>query len=217
MTDFATELGGILEGTFLVRNAIDKRIIFDFTEITGDLLSIGLRDPRNADGFFTPVAGLTSIVLPNLEVVGGSVTLFGSQIVNLEGFLKGRHDMQTIQLDGLATVATNFIVLRFEILTTLSFASLTTVGGDLQVRFNNSLSSFDASSLDTVGGNFVITNNESLSSLASLGNLTRIDGDLQIQSNPNLCNDDALALRDQVLAADGIGGSVIISGNGSCP
>jgi hypothetical protein len=47
--------------------------------------------------------------------------------------------------------------------------------------------------------------------------LESVDGNFTIQNNIDLCTSSAIALRDQVLSAGGIGGTIDISGNKVCP
>jgi hypothetical protein len=60
-----------------------------------------------------------------------------------------------------------------------------------------------------------ISGNSSLTALG-MDALQRVDNQLEITDNPKLCKSLAEELRDQVLAAGGIGGSITINGNKEC-
>ena len=67
--------------------------------------------------------------------------------------------------------------------------------------------------MEYVGGTLLILGSDSLTSLEGLENITFISEDLTIRDNHQLCTSLAEALRDQVLDAGGIGGSIDIHDN----
>ena len=73
-------------------------------------------------------------------------------------------------------------------------ASLTSVGGDLEIEFNHALTNLDGlASLTSVGGNLSIYNNDALTNIDGLASLTSVGGDLEIEFNYALANCEGVA------------------------
>jgi len=84
-------------------------------------------------------------------------------------------------------VTGNLIIKGADITDLTPLASLTKVGGFVDISNNADLSSFSGlENLASVGGNLYITSNSTLSSLAGLENLTFVGGYLNIQNNSSL-------------------------------
>ena len=87
------------------------------------------------------------------------------------------------------------------------------VTGNLQVTDSPLTSLEGLECLTHVGGYLYIDDNDSLTSLEGLEKLKSVGAELYICANDELCTSLALALRDQLLDAGGIGGTTMILGN----
>ena len=96
-----------------------------------------------------------------------------------------------------------------------ALSGCTSVTGSLTIHYSPLTSLQGLECLPHVGGLLDIYKNASLKSLAALDSITSVGGDLRIRRNYELCRSLAEALRDQVLDAGGIGGSINISDNKS--
>ena len=96
-----------------------------------------------------------------------------------------------------------------------ALSGCTSVTGSLSINYSPLTSLEGLECLTHVGGLLDIYRNPSLTSLAALDSITSVGGDLRIRRNYELCKSLAEALRDQVLDAGGIGGSINISDNKS--
>ena len=96
-----------------------------------------------------------------------------------------------------------------------ALSGCTSVTGSLSINYSPLTSLEGLECLTHVGGLLDIYKNPSLKSLAALDSITSVGGDLRIRRNYELCTSLADALRDQVLDAGGIGGSINISDNKS--
>jgi hypothetical protein len=73
-------------------------------------------------------------------------------------------------------------------------SGLTSIDGDLEIRFNDALTSLDGlSGLTSIDGGLWISGNAALTSLGGLSGLTSLGGWLSIQNNPSLASLDGLS------------------------
>ncbi len=158
--------------------------------------------------------------------VTGHLYITSTSLTNLEG------------LECLTSVGSTLTITGNDFLTNLEgLMNLTSVGADLRIANNDSPTNLvGLENLTSVGTDLYIANNNSLINLAALSNITSVGEDLYIQGNESLTTlgldslndvgDDfmifeniilpvslAEALRDQVLAGDGIGGEEMICDN----
>ncbi len=148
---------------------------------------------------------LSELSVPSLTSVGGEIHLVDHRLAVL--------DFASLTSAGGINVKT-LRCSSFELLL------LSAVAGDLALSDNGgALLSFAVPQLQTLGGGLSIMFNSGLQDLDGLAALTRVDGDFAVQYNSVLPTCAANALRDQLLVAGGIGGTVTISGNddtGTC-
>ncbi len=94
------------------------------------------------------------------------------------------------------------------------FSNITFVESYLIIRNNNALMNIAGlNGITSVGGHLYIEENNSLENIDALSNLISIGGDLKIYRNQVLLTSLACILKDQVLNAGGVGGSIEISEN----
>jgi hypothetical protein len=170
-----------------------------------------------------------SIALPSLRAVGGELQL-SPYTGDGEGH-KLSSLLETISLPALETVGDLYLGGEWAPEGQLDLSSLTTVTGEAALSGVRTLSldalastgqsltlsrlqvtGLELSALESVGDALKVTDNEALVSLHTPA-LSRVDGNLSVTDNPALPTCDARALEAQLLAADGIGGEVYISGN----
>ncbi len=107
----------------------------------------------------------------------------------------------------------NLIIEQTALVNLDGLQGLQAVYGSVSIHDNGFLLSLGGlQNLEVVGGNLLIHNHLVLNHLG-LSGLRRVNGNFQITNNHMLLNVQALALKHQVIEADGIGGAVIISGN----
>lgn len=145
---------------------------------------------------------LSTVLAPSLTSVTGSLYVDGAAATALDG------------LPELVSVG-SLDVSNCPNLTELGPPSLSTISGDLSIRWNASLrtlAGFD--SLATVGGDLLIYNNSVMDALG-LDALASVDGSVEIHDNAALCAEDVDALVGQLTTEPA---SVDNSGNaGACP
>jgi hypothetical protein len=147
---------------------------------------------------------LTQLSLPALSRVFGDIYIISLDV------------LPALSLPALDTVSGHINLGVFPVLTSLSFPLLTALPDSLYVGFVDSLVNLEGfANLEIVGGTLTVANTTGIQTLG-FTSLRRVDGDLQLYGNSNLCTSVANALRDQVLNAEGIGGTTEISGNGPC-
>lgn len=189
----------IFQGNYFIRDSTDVQLLNGYTEITG-FLSI------TEDIMYTTPGNVTSLVgLGSLTTIGGSLRISDSALTDLSG------------LDNLIGVGGNVVVLDNSVLEHLTgLQNLKSVGGNMLVEGNKVLLDlFGLENISTIGGDLEINYNYALSSL-DLNQLNRVEDDFIIYNNHTLCTLLAEELRDQVLSAGGIGGTISISGNKEC-
>jgi len=93
----------------------------------------------------------------------------------------------------------------------LNFAALTNVRGALNVTAAANLANLGAfSALATIGGALTVSGNAILTDVATgLAAVTRVGGNFVITANPMVCATTVLALRNAIVAANGIGGTTV--------
>jgi hypothetical protein len=131
----------IFQGSFVITNEIDRRTIWAYAEITGDL---AIRAP-----------GMTDTELPNLERIGGHL------------LVEGNTDLLRLALPQLVEIGTDFKIYDDPRLEDLELPLLVRVGEDLRVglttaltaRTNPKLVVIDLPSLEEVGGELQIRAN----------------------------------------------------------
>ena len=225
----------------IIKDNADIQSLKAFTAITGSL-TISNSNLSNLTGLenITSIGGDLRIFenstlknltgLENLTSVGGDLEIFDNDaLTSLTG------------LDNLTSVGGYLLIRENTVLTNLSgLENITSVGGSLYISDNGALTSLTGlDNLTSVGGYLNIYNNAVLTSLSGLQNLTsvggylyissndaltslemtglqRVNGDFDITSNPLLCKSLVEELRDQVLAAGGIGGTKYIENNKIC-
>ena len=153
-----------------------------------------------------PNNSLTHAQLPLLTSIGTMLRLYGGlQVVDFTGLSTIPQHLQVAftalsDLSGLATVTTiggNLNITQNSALTSmLDLAGVTTIGSNLIVT-NNTHALFDklfgaAAALSTVGGFIDISSNTGLTSLAGLQNITNVPSYLNIASNNELVDLSAL-------------------------
>lgn len=89
--------------------------------------------------------------------------------------------------------------------------------GALEVAYNPDLVSLKGiDSLTVIEQNFALARNGVLVDISASQNLSRIGGTFTSVYNASLCNSDVIALRDQILSRQGIGGAVTMIGGLVC-
>lgn len=110
------------------------------------------------------------------------------------------------------TRITGFVVIYNTKLTTLKLPKLTSIGGDLQISFNNALSDLDGlPALASVGGALLIGSNSALRNVDGLSKLTTVSGRAIIAGNGSLTSVDGLS------SLTSVGGDLAISSNRKLP
>ncbi len=107
----------------------------------------------------------------------------------------------------------NLIIEQTALVNLDGLQGLQAVYGSVSIHDNGLLLSLGGlQGLEVIGGNLLIHNHLVLNHLG-LSGLRRVNGNFQITNNHMLLDAQALALKHQVITADGIGGAIIISGN----
>ena len=134
---------------------------------------------------------LTEIMLGNLEIINNDDL----------GLNAG-----TLTLDNLISIAGDLVLRRNENISDVSFGSLTTITGDLDLTLNDGIVSLDGfATISQLDGSVILVNNGSLSNVRQLGNTSgaRLDiQNLEVISNGSLVSlggtgSDAFRLRVQ--------------------
>ncbi|MBK7174260.1 MAG: hypothetical protein IPH84_13730 [Bacteroidales bacterium] len=138
---------------------------------------------------------------PGCTQIEGSVYIEGNSIVNLNGLFPltsivgNFHIGQTylsnmIGLDNLTFIGGNFIIGPYwydgnpELTILSGLEGLTSIGGALDIRNNNSLTCLTGiDNLTSIQGGLSISENYSLTSLSALNNLTSTGGEIKISGN----------------------------------
>ena len=144
---------------------------------------------------------LTGLVgLEALDTIAGAWIRYNSKMQNLEGLEGINYIESDLLLEG--SISTDFMGLN----------NLKKIGGNLEIRFNESLADFAGlENLEDIDGNFILLDNDSITSLVGLTSLAIIGGDLMISKNALLgaCSIEAIC---QYLQNPG-GNSVAINQN----
>lgn len=183
-----THVGGILAVGYSILNNLNG--LKNLESIGGDLMIFGNEKLADLDG------------LKKLESIGGGVTISDNdQLTSLEG------------LRNLTSVGNIITISGNDLLTNLAgLENMTAVNGDLDILSNDLLTSLAGlENITTVGG-LDIYNNDKLLQLG-LGNLNSVSNNFSVRSNCRLPTSIAVALKNQILDSDGIGGETIIKNN----
>ncbi len=182
--------GGVRIGDYVIGGPEAASALTGCTAITGALT--------------VTAPGMTTLALPTLETVGGSVDVrANSDLVSLSmGALRsvgGRVSIASnpalARIDGLEglhdvgglQVGTNPVLSRIDL------AALTEVRGDLEIANNAVLTYIACAALGSVQGDLHVDTNAALPDLAGFFALTTVEGGLYVQSNAALANLDGLA------------------------
>ncbi|NVB36949.1 hypothetical protein G6O69_03850 [Pseudenhygromyxa sp. WMMC2535] len=140
--------------------------------------------------------------LPSLESLGSFyLRAYGNTVTDFAG------------LDALESINGSLTIDGANFQTLSAFGALQTVGGSLNLwELYNLTEITGLDELAKISGNLTLAENESLTELG-LGELSNVGGNVVIIDNTALSTCDAQALVDQL---SNLGGSVTISGNGSC-
>ncbi len=140
-------------------------------------------------------------------------------------YIQNISDLQSLR--GYTTVTGSLKIIPIDVngdLTSLSgLENITSIGGSLIISHNDALTNLSGlQNLASVGGDLAIgggrsgyNGNVALTELGMSG-LQRVNGEFSISYNPLLCTSLAEELMNQVLAGEGIGGTIDISGNKAC-
>ena len=143
--------------------------------------------------------------LSGFTEVTGNLRIEESNLTSLDG------------LKCLTSLGGELFIASNDSLTSLKgLENLPSVGGYLSIASNNSLTSLAGLKNLASVGVLIINDNDSLPSLKGLKNLASVGGRLWVTENHQLCTSLAEDLRDQVLDAGGIGGSIDIYDNKDC-
>ena len=234
MTSFCAHRTSVAGDLRLVGSALqDTAGLSCLSSISGDLIAVSTSLESLQLPALTLLGGsldvslnqtLLSLGFPVLDEVPGSVTMYYNP------------RLYDWDLTALSLIGGHLNLFHNQALVHLgSFSALNTVHGDLSLAFNTSLTSIEFPQLSVVSGSFEASHNAEvaqllLSDLVSIGGylhvrnlerltslqmpqLTSIGSDLLISQNELLPTAQAEALRDQVLAGTGIGGTITIEYN----
>ena len=160
-------------------------------------------------------ASVTSVVLENLQIIGGTLQVIGTQTTTVElpalesaggVAITNNINLGSLVLPNLDSVTGTVGITGNPVLDEVALPELTTVGGSIVVEDNDTLDSVDAPALTTVGGSLNVNDNPSLTGLTLL--LMTSAGAIEITGNDELI---ALVL---ALLAD-VSGAVNVSNNGA--
>jgi hypothetical protein len=146
----------------------------------------------------------TSISLPNLENVGGTLTVQG--LYTEEVRFDNLTAVGSLNVDQVGTFAAGVVEVEFPSL-------VETNDGPLQINMNG-MQEVGFPALTQVDSFFVVNNNDRLLNVDGFPALETVGGYFHMNHNDSLCNDDALDLASRV----SVGGVVSVSDNdGPCP
>ena len=234
----------VYSGDFSITNASDLDALSGYTSISGNLTIDGT-SLTNLDGLecllaiggYLHVGDNTQLNdlhgLQNLSTVNQRVTFDNNDgLTNLDGLeslteigeaLVIKDNSSLVNIDGLSQV-TNigldlYIYNNDALLDVNGLSSLETIMHCLLIYGNDKLKNLNGlgalTKVGEYGGYLMIYYNVSLTDLG-LNSLIYVNGDFLIQNNSNLCTSKASALKIQVNNAEGITGTITISGNKSC-
>ena len=170
-----------------------------YVRLNSHLESLDLSELRRVGGLlkFTGNDQLVRLYLTELRSVGGLWFSFGSEL-------------QHVDLPALTDVGGDIFHFQDTALRTLSMPVLREVPA-LEVLENRYLPVFEAPALESIQFTLDVHDNPGIVGL-SLPALAMVGQDFRVRSNPNLATSQIEALALQV--GDGIGGTVVIEGNG---
>ncbi len=184
-------------------------IIDGVSEIAGDLV-IGGRRPNSGIALVIKngenLKNLDS--LNNITSIGGDLLIReNNTLSSLNGLSKITSIGGDIRIGSDSSIYSGY----YNSLTSLEgLNNITSIGYDLSIRGNTSLTSLEglSSNLTSIGGDLEIRYNDNLTSLDGLSNISSIGGGLTIKLNDGLTNLEGLSSD-----LTSIGGSLEISGN----
>lgn len=167
-------VGGTLEGSVTIRNSLDAAMFASFSRITGTLV--------------VEAPGLTSLSLPLLEAVDGSLVVQSNDALTELSFgslLSVGGDLGVLSNKGLADIA--------------DFIHLDTVGGSISIRGNDGMTDVSGFvSLQQIGADLDIRHNDDLQSISGFPAVASVANDLWVVDNLSLPLPAAEALRDRI-------------------
>ena len=177
-----------------------------FLEENGALASVQLDALATIDRIVSleDLPALGTLTLPALTSIGGSETALS--LVRCPA-------LTTLTLSALAEARGQIGVFDNASLATFSLPALATTIAQLSVWENDALATLALPALPGTTNQLVVRDNPSLSGF-DFAALSQVGGDFRFTGNPSLPTSAIEALRDQVQAAGGIGGSVLVAGNG---
>ncbi len=160
-------------------------------------------------GLTGPVASLRVVSNDSLA----AIDLSGLTAIDGSLEIHDNPHLAEAELSGLTSVAEDVPIYRNESLAVLT-TGLENIGGYLTIQSTalTGLGSF--ATLISVGGDLEIRSNPSLTSLSSLSNLQSIGGQLTIRDNPCLNEDEAMQFASRL---DPLGGSYVVDNGSSYP
>lgn len=189
--------------------AVIAQLLCNLSGSTGDNGNVVLSDNSIGGLYYSFIASIKSISLPNCVAVTTDSASFGAIIVeslsNLTSFsapnltdclasdgatgfsfeITSCNALTSINLDALATTFGGLNITSNPLLTSISLPSLTTLGFDSGINSNPALVSISLPLLADVFGSFNLANNPSLVAL-SLPDLGTVLGEFNAQSNSAL-------------------------------
>ena len=167
---------------------------------------------------------LFSVDLGNLIEVPGFVSLFYNpslidagldQLTTVGAYLTLYHNFQLTDLSGigpLTSVGGDLYITFSGDLPHVILPQLASIGGNLELGHGPHVTEIQFAALTSVGGSLLIRFEDQLTFL-SMPQLGSVGGDFTISDNGLLPTSQAESLRDQVIAANGIQGSIRIEYN----
>ena len=173
-------------------------------EITGDLKIVSTK--------------LTELnAFASLRSVGDSLIIgLNASLTSISGFGALTRAGAALLIGGFVRINGVFTRLGNPLLETVSgFGMLSSVGGDLYIRYNDALTSLPSfTSLRSVGRNLLIRNNAALTSVSGFASLSSVVGRLSISSNAALTSVSGFASLSSVVGRLSIGGDELTSVSG---
>lgn len=210
----------VYEGNLEISTISDLLSVSKYSSITGDLeISQDLTDSpmryfTNINAFrnLTHVGGSVLILvcpklrnlygLKNLKSIGGSLQImYNAALTNLDGLKQLESIPKRLVIEGNSNL--NSIV---------GLRNVTSVGMDISIRDNDSLTTLAGLENIAETVDIDIQENAKLRHL-NLDKLNCVSDDFYIYSNFRLPESEIAALKDQVLAGNGIGGDITIKYN----
>ena len=154
------EVGPVIEGDYFVANSLDVQLLEGVREITGSLIF-----EQGPILYYGTATSVHSIVLPDLERVGGAVLVYTLA------------DLETLELPALTTIGEILYVYVNPALTGLRVDALENLGslyvwGNPQLATLGSLDALQTGSSVEIGNNDMLTATPTLRALQSSGSVS---------------------------------------------